>query len=228
MSSQATPDLGPAETPPNVTVRMFESQADRSQARNEGAHASRSRVLLFLDADMEVTEGLLRSCVDSMTDHDAACIREITLPGKNYWARARALERDAYFRSLYFEAARVFRREVFESSGGYNPRLTGIEDIDLQARLIESGGVIGWIDTPVLHHEETIDLRRYLGKRNRYGHADSLFAALHPDYWTKFRSLGLRFGFVFKRISRTGPVAMLLVPGLVLTRFAEFLTRTRY
>jgi GT2 family glycosyltransferase len=92
---------------------------------------------------MELTTGVIRQCQERIGDYDALCIHERVAPGVNYWARARAVERDSCYKSFFCEAARCFRTDTFRALGGYDPSLVGLEDMDLQAKLWERGMRLG-------------------------------------------------------------------------------------
>jgi glycosyltransferase involved in cell wall biosynthesis len=199
---------------------------ERSAQRNKGAEIAKGEALLFLDSDMELTEHILERCISGMSTSDALCIREKVVAGDNYWARARAFERDAYFGSLYFEAARCFRRTVFNKLGGYDASLTGLEDMALQAKLIEGGYRIGWIDDPILHHEEDVGFKEYMRKRRLYGSTDKQFRDKFPEYWRILRSPLLRSRVVLRHCARMSePSALKYIPPIVLMRSAELIAR---
>lgn len=213
-----------------IAVRMgatvYNHGPERSAQRNFGAAKARYDVLLFVDSDMELSANLLEVCVKEIESFDALCIRELIVYGKNYWAKARALERSSYFMSLYFEAARCIRRKVFVAIGGYETDLTGLEDMGLQASLIRKGLSIGWIQVPIYHHEEYLGLREYLHKRIKYGKTDGHFAANYPEYWVKTRSPLARLRCLVKFIVTEKKTGFLyLIPGLLFLRFLELSLR---
>ena len=165
---------------------------ERSAQRNRGAEIARANILLFVDSDMELTERVLEKCILRMDDSDALCLRESIVTGNNYWAKARAFERDSYFGSLYYEAARCLRKDVFNDIGGYDTTMTGIEDMALQAKLIERDYRIGWVDDVLLHHEEEVGFEQYLTKRMDYGRTDKQFQRKYPEHWRRLQSPLLR------------------------------------
>ncbi|MDG6998938.1 MAG: hypothetical protein JRN15_07475, partial [Nitrososphaerota archaeon] len=175
---------------------------------------------------MELTEYVLERCISEMNTFDALCLRESVVTGNNYWARARAFERDSYFRSLYYEAARCLRRNVFNDIGGYDTSLIGLEDIALQANLIQSGYRIGWIDDTILHHEEDVGFKQYLLKRRLYGSTDKQFQHKFPAYWKRLQSPVKRSRVLLRHYLRVSELSDLqYAPAILLMRSAEFIVR---
>ena len=204
---------------------VIEIVGDRAIARNVGAEFSSSDTLMFLDADMELTPGLLEVCQYAIQTFEALCIREVGVGG-GIWAQAREVERAGCFRSLTFEAARCFRKSTFLRLGGYDSRVTGLEDPELQARLVESGATIGWVNTPLIHHEEGVTLRSYLRKRAFYGQADVAMKRMHPEWWRKMTSPTARMRAVLYGLQTSCDARRLyLLPLLILLRFAELILR---
>jgi glycosyltransferase involved in cell wall biosynthesis len=205
-------------------ARVLSGGPERSAQRNLGARNSTGDLFLFLDADMEMTPRVAEACVDGINlGADALCLLEHSI-GNGYWNKARALERSQYFGSEIFEAARCFRRYTFEELGGYDSAMTGVEDLDIQARLNEAGYRLGWVKTPILHHEEKLGLREYLKKRSYYSRTDRLYASRHPSRWRRQRSIRERW----LQLSRSGwsLEALGLLPGLAIVRGVEWLLRS--
>lgn len=208
-------------------AQVVVADLDRSAARNVGAALSRCDKLLFVDSDMELTEKVLESTVKSLDSYAAVCLLEVSPSASGYWSRVRALERRSYFGIAQLQAARGFRREVFEKMGGFDSRLTGLEDMDLQARLVESGIEIGWVDSPIIHHDEQLGFGDYFTKRRMYGRADAVFAQRHPAFWRDMRSTTLRTRQILTALRRGGTEGGLIqLPGVAIRWFTEAVVRT--
>lgn len=202
--------------------RFFDKPLGRSAARNFGASQAAGSFLLFLDSDMQLSDGVIEKCCQKITDQDALCIREEVVTQNNYWARARALERDNMYGTLYYEGARFFRKSTFVMLGGYDSDMVGFEDLDLQAKLVEKGYRIGWVDATIYHHEELVGMIQYLAKRRLYSTTASICAARHPQYWRQLLSVSGRFNLIMKSIASTDLLtAFYLLPGLLLMRGIE-------
>lgn len=203
-------------------ARFYALQAGRSEARNFGAAQSSGEFVLFLDSDMELTPHVAEKCSYSIKDEDALCVKERVIAGRNYWARARAIERDAFFGTKYFESPRFFRKDVFIKAGGYDAGMVGFEDLDLHARLIEGGLRVGWVDATILHHEESVGFAGYLRKRKLYSTTAATYALRHPAFWKEVVSFRRRVLLLLRVLRRSGAGDILLLfPGLILMRALE-------
>ena len=209
----------------NLSIRLLVSDGDRSIARNKGAEISMTEVLLFLDSDMLVTSEVIAACVNQICEFDALCIHEQS-SSTNYWSRALSLERDEYFGSLYFECSRCFKKSVFLKLNGYNPELSGLEDVDMQARLIENGYRIGWVDDIIIHMDANQGFLAYMNKRRSYSKADAVFSHAHPKYWTILKSAYARSPYLLRGLRKKGFIwSLKFLPGWAVTRFVELIFR---
>jgi glycosyltransferase involved in cell wall biosynthesis len=191
---------------------------ERSAQRNIGALSSSGDYLLFIDSDMEFTPSVLRECNRAICEGvDAAIISEITV-GSGYWANVRKLERASYFGDSLHEAARFFRKNAFLKMGGYDVNLTGLEDFDLQARIERVGLKLAHLRAPILHHEETFNLRDHLAKKYYYASKSRTYLRRYPK-----RSIAQFFPLRHTYLKRGSPVAH--VPsafvGLIFLKVAE-------
>lgn len=198
------------------TSKVFvRKHAERSVQRNFGAKISKGDYLIFLDADMELTSGVIKDIVATMKGGNFASliIPEKTV-GEGFIQRIRKFEREMYMGDFSIEVARVFKRNVFFEFKGYDENLTGPEDYDLPYRIGKKYR-IGRAHKYLLHHEERLTLRGLLGKKYKYAQKGARYAFKHPKlilvqgtilfrkvylrHWKKFFAhpvLGLSFVFV--------------------------------
>ena len=133
--------------------RIVTSRAYRSEARNIGVRESRGDFLLFVDSDMELGPSVVQGCVEKSEKHyDALVIPEVS-SGTGFWAQCKALEKSCYLGDDTIEAARFFKRSVFQGIGGYDPELEAGEDWDLNQRIMKAGRRIGRTNTFIKHNE---------------------------------------------------------------------------
>lgn len=139
------------------TKSVFNSGPERSAQRNYGAEMATGAYLLFMDADMELSKNVISECVEA--GQSAKNIGGIAIPEKSkavyFWEKVKAYERSFYNEKgdPITDAARFFKREVFQKAGGYDETITGPEDWDLPETIIELGYKIGRVKACIYHHE---------------------------------------------------------------------------
>lgn len=159
---------------------IIKTGANRSAQRNAGAEFASGNYLVFVDSDMRLQRYVLAECVSVMIGDSvsAVVIHEIFV-GDGYWAKVRGFERSFYDGVWYLEAARFYRRKQFINIGGFDVRLVGPEDWDLDER-IRSFGSIKRTNSPILHYEGKTTLTSVLRKKAHYSDSFPLFKEIHP------------------------------------------------
>jgi GT2 family glycosyltransferase len=189
-------------------------------ARNAGAAHAHGSYLLHLDADMEVTPGLLTACVETCSErrHVALVVHEIDA-ADGYWAACKALERQCYHGVEEIEAARFVRTDVFRAVDGYDESLSSGEDWDVHRRYKRAGSV-GYAPLPVIHHLGRVSLRGQARKKFSYGRTAARFlrkhdatpiaAAMWRSYWASRQRLASdplhALGLIALRLVEAGAV----------------------
>ena len=117
---------------------VHESHRQIARARNTGARAARGKWLLFVDADSEVSEGLLRDTLVAMHNPSVAaggaCVRfkpESLLIKPLMWLG------NSYLRCFKMApGAYLFcQRQIFDAVGGFDEALYATEELDLFKRI---------------------------------------------------------------------------------------------
>jgi glycosyltransferase involved in cell wall biosynthesis len=128
------------------TDRVYDAGPERSAQRNFGMlRVARGTYVMYLDADMVISPGLVKACVDRMSRGDCVALHvpEIVL-GRRFFSRVRRFER-RFYDGTVVDAARFFRRDVLAEVGGFDETITGVEDWDLD-KAIKNVGATAFLD----------------------------------------------------------------------------------
>lgn len=149
------------------------SHKERSIQRNFGVGKSKGKYLLIIDADMKLSKDVVRQAVELFEKN--ANIGAITIPevsvATTFWEKVKAFERSFYNEEgdEYTDAARFFRREAFDTVGGYDETITGPEDWDLPEEIKRKGYKIGRVKAQIYHHERVPNPFKLAKKKFYYG-----------------------------------------------------------
>lgn len=197
------------------------SVANRSAQRNAGAISALGDYIVFIDSDMRLTPKVLEECVTTLRESDAALVIPEVDIGTSYWARVRGFERGFYRDAWWLKAARCYRKDQFLQIGGFDVRLIGPEDWDLDER-IRRFGTVREISASIEHDEGRIDLGGLMEKKSHYAQSFSQFVERHPRRAELCLS-GRRRAMLF--VSKPGRLLMhpILTVGLVTMGVSETL-----
>jgi glycosyltransferase involved in cell wall biosynthesis/uncharacterized membrane protein len=163
-------------------ARVISGGSERSEQVNLGADQARGAYLYRIDDDFELDPGVIAACVAAI-EEDGADI--VAIPnrsaGGSFWARVRRLERDTYLDDTLIVAARFWRREAFESVGGFDESLVSCEDYDLHNRMLAAGYRLGRIDVGEIHLGEPDTLWENAVKSFYYGPSAWRYVRKHPS-----------------------------------------------
>jgi glycosyltransferase involved in cell wall biosynthesis len=185
------------------TDKVFEHGPERSAQRNFGAQVSNGEYLLFPDSDMELTRDVIKECVQKVAADPK--VEAIVIPeesfGLGFWANCRRLERSFYIGVEWLEAARFFKKSVFEEMGGYDLRNTGTEDFDLPQRIKAAHGPESnsRITSLVYHNEQEMGLFEAIKTNYYYGHNLDAYLSVRANrkYFRKQYNLVRRYALFF-------------------------------
>ncbi len=148
------------------TEKVYKYGNERSAQRNFGVKKSQGKFLLFLDADMELSVGVIERCLKFSQENIAGLYIPEIVKGKSYWAKVRNFERQ-FYNSTVIDAVRFVPRSVFEKIHGFDENLYAGEDWDFDRRVRKLGST-AVINVPLYHNEEDFSIIKYLRKKSYY------------------------------------------------------------
>ena len=203
------------------TKSVYNYGPERSSQRNYGVKKSKGEYVLILDADMELTKDVLRSCAKKMKKD--VSVGALIIPeksfGKGFWAKCKAFERQFYVGDENIEAARFFKKDLFLKFKGYDKNITGPEDWDLPLRMRKAGIKIGRIKDYILHNERKFSPIKSARKKFYYALNAREYLKRHPEMVFTQGNLFFRPNF-YRNLHKLleDPLVTL---GFLVTRFLE-------
>lgn len=150
------------------TRLVFNYGPERSAQRNFGGNKAKGDYLLYLDADMTLSTGLVKECVklcERNTDLVALYIPEI-ITGTKFWSRVRKFER-SFYNATAIDCVRFVKMSAFKKVRGFDETMSGPEDWDFDKKIREIGAV-SIVRQPLYHNESEIVIGRYIKKKEYY------------------------------------------------------------
>ncbi len=199
-------------------VVVYQYGPERSAQRNFGAKVSKGNFLFFLDADMELTDGVINEAVKKIKVNPQ--IGGIIIPevskAENFWGQVKAFERSFYNLSgdEYTDAARFFKRELIKRVGGYDETITGPEDWDLPERIKKLGFKIERIKTVIYHYERISSPYQLARKKYYYGLKSSRYLSKN-----KISAIGPKTIYLLRPVFYKNWKKLLSNPGLSIAMF---------
>lgn len=184
-------------------VLVYPKKGDhRCAQRNLGVEKASGQYVFVLDSDMELSERVVGECVEKMQISES--VVGVIVPeesfGEGFWAQCKKLERSFYVGVEWMEAARFFKKEMFQNVGGYNSNMISGEDWDLSQR-IKKFGTIARVDAYIFHNEGRVSLWKTVKKK--YYYAQKFSAYLRDNQEEENRqyqtSLMARYSLFFSR-----------------------------
>ena len=161
---------------------IFLPHGERGIARKRAIDKAREikpDYIYIIDSDMILEDRLVEKCVSYMTEYPK--IGSLVIPERaftthdNFFSKVKVFERNVVNRAGRFlgktsiEAARFWRMEEYDWSGGINFNQIAFEETQPTIRYLEQGGVIERAQfTGVAHNEKRVTLENILQKKRYY------------------------------------------------------------
>ena len=178
-----------------LNLKVFNRGPERSAQKNFGVEKSQGEYFLHLDADMVLSENVVKECVEEVSRDKniiALYIPEKII-GRGFWGKVRNFER-GFYDATAIDAVRFIRKDKFLETGGFDEKLYAGEDWDLDKRL-KKLGKFDIIKSPLYHNESEFSLKKYLAKKKYY----SKNLDVYIEKWGKNDpDIKKQFGFFYR------------------------------
>lgn len=155
---------------------------ERSAQRNHGVELlGDTSVAGFVDSDMVAEAGVVSEAVECIRGGAGAVVVPEHTMGTGFVAKVRAFERALYVGAARVEAARFFRRDLFQTIGGFDEMLNAGEDWDLALRVTATGTSTAHITARIWHDEAHVGYFAHCAKKGRYADGLRMFLEKHGD-----------------------------------------------
>lgn len=144
---------------------------ERSEQVNFGIKNSKGKYTYRVDSDFVLEPTVIEEAVNKCEKehYDAIAIHNTSDSTISFWSKVRKFERDCYKDDDLNIAARFFRKDVFDSVGGFDESLVAAEDYDFHNRLLKKNFKVGRINAQEVHIGEPKSLWEVAKKHYYYG-----------------------------------------------------------
>lgn len=149
------------------TDKIYNFGPERSAQRNYGIEQAQGEYILYLDADMILSQRVIAECVEKCKkERYVALYIPEKITGDGFWIKVRDFER-SFYDATAIDCVRFVKKDEFLKIGGFDETLTGPEDWDFDRR-IKKNGKVDIIKSPLYHNEGRFNLKKYLYKKSYY------------------------------------------------------------
>lgn len=165
-------------------AKVIEDDSIRSKARNIAVKEAKGEFIFSIDSDMELNETVIEECVRKSEEFESIIVPEISF-GIGFWAKCKTFEKILYIGDEAIEAARFFKKKIFETVEGYDPLLEFAEDWDIHQRIKNAGFKVGRVESLIRHNEGKLKLWKTIKKKYQYGKTLEKYRIKHPKDFSK-------------------------------------------
>jgi glycosyltransferase involved in cell wall biosynthesis len=190
---------------------------ERSEAKNLGAKFANGKYLFFVDADHRLGPDVIASCVKEIDEVDGVLIKDQDISTDSKVSRLIASRRKILSYDSLNVAVRFMRKDVFDSVGGFDPKLYAGEDLDFHSRFLKLGFKMKDSRATEWHLGSPFNLKGLLNRSLYYSSNNVRYASKNPLIAFK-RINPLRIVAAWKRSDAPGSD---LLPVLLLGFFSN-------
>jgi glycosyltransferase involved in cell wall biosynthesis len=164
-------------------ARVYQKGPERCSQLNYGVSKANGKYAYRVDSDFLLDPDVVKEAVETCErfGYDGITIHNTSDPSVSFWARVRKMERDSYVDDPARAGARFWRKEAFESVGGFDVSIVAGDDYDLHNRLLRRGYRLGKIGAMDYHIGEPKSMAEIFTKHYYYGQNIGRFIQRNQD-----------------------------------------------
>jgi GT2 family glycosyltransferase len=175
-----------ADSHPGV-LRIYRQYGSRGIGRNLGVRASTGEFVAFTDGDCVVDPNWLHELRGGLRRSDVAAGRTVVF-GHARYANLDRVELYQQGNDVTYPSCNLaYRRGLFESLGGFDPRFITAEDIDLNLRAVRRGVRIEYVPEAVVRHQARESILRFLEQAFWNGYGRKQLTEKQGSLWAHYQ-----------------------------------------
>ncbi len=214
-SDDRTPQIVRSQFP-EIKYIHLQQKTDPGTARNLGVEESTGELLLFIDSDCRAAPDWIECHIQRHRDHNVAACGGAVINGNDHrsnvaWAGYLAEFREFIPEQPGREVEHIptcnisYKRNIFESLQGFNPRYYPQEDLEFNFRLRKNGAIIYFDPDVKIEHRHRTELKSFFIHQNRVGKITSKMLKILPLEGAE--------------IARNKTLALLMLPALPVVKW---------
>lgn len=149
------------------TDKVYNKNPKRATQLNYGVNKSTGKYILYPDADMTLSENVIKECVDLCEKGNVALYIPERIIGKGFWIKVRDYER-SFYNATCIDAVRFVQKDKFLEINGFDENIDfGPDDWDFNRRIKQTGKT-DIISSTLNHNEGEFSVTNYLNKKKKY------------------------------------------------------------
>ena len=182
MDDSANLEDGSKKTSEKYGAIWVKGQRERCKNKNLGAEIAKGDYVYFVDQDMIFSKNVLKEAIKIIDKNILITVPEVSF-GKGFWTKCKIFERSMYRGNHISQLARIYPKDIFLKSGGFDDAVLGIEDMDLFHRVIIQNSKIKVIEihSIVYHDEGELKFRQIIRRMRFIGASFNEYKKRYPS-----------------------------------------------